>query len=108
MSAGVGGGDLDPLIHAPARLRIMVTLSALDWRDSLSFPRLQELLGLTAGNLVTHLRKLEQSGYVDTDRSGGGTTITLTMGGRAALQRYTAALQDLLDSARTDDYSGNR
>jgi hypothetical protein len=31
---------LDPLIHVPARLRLMVTLAALPARDTLSFTRL--------------------------------------------------------------------
>lgn len=47
--------QLDPVIHAPVRPRVMVTLAALSSRDSLSFSRLQQLLGLTAGNLITHL-----------------------------------------------------
>ena len=50
--------ELDPVIHAPARLRIAVTLATLDDGDNLSFTRLQELIGLTPGNLITHLRKL--------------------------------------------------
>jgi len=53
---------LDPLIHAPVRLRIVVTLAALREGDSLSFPRLQRMLGLTPGNLITHLRKFEDTG----------------------------------------------
>lgn len=92
--------QLDPLIHAPVRLRIMVTLSRLEWRDSLSFPRLQAMLGLTAGNLVTHLRKLEQGAYVDLTKAGDGTTVALTAQGRAALQTYTTTLHDLLDDVR--------
>ena len=43
---------LDPLIHAPARLRIVVTLAALREGDSVSFPRLQRMLDLTPGNLI--------------------------------------------------------
>jgi hypothetical protein len=38
----------------------MVTLATLRDGDNLSFTRLQELLGLTPGNLITHLRKLEE------------------------------------------------
>ena len=91
---------LNPLIHVPARLRIMVTLAALDDGDTLSFTRLQEMLDLTAGNLITHLRKLEDAGYVRTDKTGNGasslTAVTLTRPGRAALDTYTAALRDLL------------
>jgi DNA-binding MarR family transcriptional regulator len=91
---------LNPLIHVPARLRIMVTLAALDDGDTLSFTRLQEMLDLTAGNLITHLRKLEDAGYVRTEKTGNGasslTAVTLTRPGRAALDTYTAALRDLL------------
>jgi DNA-binding transcriptional ArsR family regulator len=94
---------LDPVIHAPARLRLMVTLAALPEGDTLSFTRLQDLIGLTPGNLITHLRKLDDAGYVQTDKTGSGvnalTTVALTHHGRAALQRYTAALRQLLDTA---------
>jgi len=95
--------DLDPVIHAPARLRVMVTLATLRDGDNLSFTRLQELLGLTPGNLITHLRKLEEAGYVATQKSGSGvtarTSVALTDEGRKALANYTAVLRQLLDSA---------
>ena len=94
---------LDPLIHAPARLRLMVTLAALRPGDTLSFTRLQDMLGLTPGNLITHLRKLEDAGYVQTEKTGSGvnalTTVALTRDGRGALDRYTAVLRQLLDAA---------
>ena len=92
--------ELDPVIHAPARLRVAVTLATLRDGDSLSFTRLQELLGLTPGNLITHLRKLEDAGYISTEKTGNGassqTSVTLTHRGRAALDAYTQALRDLL------------
>ena len=92
---------LDPLIHVPARLRIVVTLANLPDGDELSFPRLQEMLTLTPGNLITHLRKLEEAGYVTTVKTGHGiwskTTVTLTNRGRAAFDAYTAALRGILD-----------
>src|SRR6185312_5939357 len=94
---------LDPVIHAPARLRIMVTLSALPDGDDLSFTRLQDLIELTPGNLITHLRKLQDAGYVTTERNGSGvtarTSVMLTGGGRAALEHYTTVLRELLDTA---------
>jgi DNA-binding MarR family transcriptional regulator len=94
---------LDPVIHAPARLRIMVTLAALRDLDDLSFTRLQDLIGLTPGNLITHLRKLEDAGYVSTVKSGRGVTartgVSLTSAGRAALEEYTTTLRQLLDGA---------
>jgi DNA-binding MarR family transcriptional regulator len=95
---------LDPVIHAPARLRLMVTLAALPDGDALSFTRLQDILGLTPGNLITHLRKLEDVGYVQSEKTGSGTnaqtSVTLTRQGREALDRYTTVLRQLIDSAR--------
>ena len=96
----MGPEQLDPLIHAPARLRIVATLAALPDGDTLSFVRLQDMIGLTPGNLITHLRKLEDAGYVDTEKTGNGpaslTTVALTHKGRTALDTYTAALRDLI------------
>jgi DNA-binding MarR family transcriptional regulator len=91
---------LDPLIHVPARLRILVTLAALNEGDTLSFTRLQRMLDLTPGNLITHLRKLEDACYLTSEKTGDGagstTTVALTTRGRAALEAYTEALRNLL------------
>lgn len=94
---------LDAVIHVPARLRIVVTLAALPEGDSLSFSRLQQLLDLTAGNLITHLRRLQDAGYIANVKSRqdgtAKTAVNLTHGGRAALEQYTATLRGLLDQA---------
>jgi DNA-binding MarR family transcriptional regulator len=93
--------SLDPVIHAPVRLRIAATLAALPAGDTLSFTRLQDILGLTAGNLITHLRKLEEAGYLTSETTGNGrasrTSLALTADGRAALGNYTEALRALLN-----------
>ena len=93
-------GELDPLIHVPTRLKIVATLAALPDGDSLSFTRLQDLLELTPGNLIIHLRKLEEAGYLSTEKTKNGTapktTVALTSQGRAALSSYTKALRNLL------------
>lgn len=92
---------IDPLIHVPARLRIMATLASLPVGDSLSFTRLQDMIGLSAGNLITHLRKLEDAAYLETEKSGNGassrTQVVLTSEGRAALDDYTASLRRLIE-----------
>ena len=92
---------LDPLIHVPVRLRIVATLAALPDGDSLLFTRLQDMLAVTPGNLLTHLRKLEDAGYITTEKTGIGvwsrTTVVLTKTGRAALDAYTEALRGLLN-----------
>ena len=91
---------LDPLIHVPARLRIVATLAALEDGDTLSFTRLQDMIGLTPGNLIIHLRKLEEADYISSEKTRNGTapktTVTLTSQGRAALGAYTQTLRDLL------------
>jgi len=91
---------LDPLIHVPTRLKIVATLAALPQGDGLSFTRLQDMLELTPGNLIVQLRKLEEAGYLSSERTGNGsaqkTTVTLTSQGRKALEAYTEALRKLL------------
>jgi DNA-binding MarR family transcriptional regulator len=92
--------ELDPVIHASARLRITAALAALGTGDRISFPRLQELLDMTAGNLSTHLRKLEDAGYVEVDKTFQGrspaTYLSLSTAGRRAFEDYTAQLRSLL------------
>ncbi len=91
---------LDPLIHVPTRLKIVATLAALPDGDGLSFTRLQNMLELTPGNLIIQLRKLEEAGYLSSEKTRNGsaqkTTVTLTREGRAALGTYTQALRGLL------------
>jgi DNA-binding MarR family transcriptional regulator len=93
-------GELDPLIHVPTRLKIVATLAALPDGDTLSFTRLQDMIGLTPGNLIIHLRKLEEADYISSSKTSNGTvsitTVALTGHGRQALDTYTQALRDLL------------
>lgn len=92
--------DLDPVIHAAARLRISATLASLEEGDRITFPRLQELLDMTAGNLSTHLRKLEDAEYVVVEKTHKGRTpvtyVALTRRGRRAFEDYTDTLRSLL------------
>ena len=84
----------------PTRLRIVATLAALPDGDRLSFTRLQDMLGLTPGNLIIQLRKLEEADYISSEKTRSGsvqrTMVTLTGQGRAALTAYTRALRELL------------
>ncbi|PPF59430.1 transcriptional regulator [Clavibacter californiensis] len=96
--------DLDPVIHAQARLRIVSALATLDEGESLAFPRLQEILDMTAGNLSTHLRKLEDPGYVRVQKTHEGrlpvTYLALTTTGRRAFEDYREALREMLGVER--------
>jgi len=65
-----------------------------------TFTRLRDMIGLTPGNLIIHLRKLEDADYISSEKTRNGTTpkttVALTSQGRAALDAYTQALRDLL------------
>lgn len=95
--------ELDPIIHAQARLRTVTVLDTLGVGDSISFPKLQGLLSMTSGNLATHLRKLEEAEYVKVDKVLEGrnpvTYIELTRAGRSAFENYKEQLRALLDTA---------
>jgi DNA-binding MarR family transcriptional regulator len=98
--------ELDPVIHAQARLRVVSALSTLREADAIAFPRLQEILKMTPGNLSVHLRKLEDAGYVEVTKTHRGrvpaTLVKLTRRGRLAFEDYTAALRALLEPLAED------
>jgi DNA-binding MarR family transcriptional regulator len=89
--------EIDPVIHAPARLRLMTELAVLSAAD---FTWLLNQTGLTWGNLSSHLARLETAGYVSIDTGYRGrrphTMVSLTDEGRAAFLRYRAAMQEAL------------
>jgi DNA-binding PadR family transcriptional regulator len=68
--------------------------------------RLQDMLGLTPGNLIIQLRKLEEAGYLAGEKPRNGsaskTTVALTRKGRAALGAYAQAMRNLLGGLDTD------
>lgn len=103
MTTGETTPELDPVIHAQARLRVMVTPSTLREGDEIAFPALKDVLGMTAGNLSVHLTKLEEAGYVHITKTHKGRTpvtyVAMTTRGRLALEEYTRAIRSLLDSA---------
>jgi DNA-binding PadR family transcriptional regulator len=87
-------------------LRVVATLAALPGGDALSVTRLQDMIRLPPGDLITCLRELGNAGYVRTGKTGGRaqTTVALTYDGRAALDRYTAVLRQLPQVARQDHH----
>ena len=98
-------GALDPQIHDPERLRVVATLAALPGGDTLALTRLQDMIKLSPGSLITCLRELGRAGYMRTGKTGGNraqTTVALTCQGRAALDHYTAMLRQLPPAGRQD------
>lgn len=94
---------LDPLIHERTRLTILTALSTAA-ESACSFLDLRDALRLTDGNLLTHLRTLEDAGLLERHKTGAGrgssTTVQLTIAGRRAFQAYLEQLESLVRKAR--------
>ena len=104
-------GGLDPVIHAPARLRLMAALVAAPPGTLLEFKRLRALLGLTDGNLGAHIATLEGAGFVavtkDFEARRPRTRLAATAEGRSAYAAHVAALRAILDGAETVPSAGD-
>lgn len=89
---------LDPLIHAPIRLQVVTTLSAVSEAE---FVTLRNALGVSDSVLSKHISALVDAGYVRSRKgvqAGRRTTwIGLTATGRKALRGHVAALRRLID-----------
>ncbi len=98
---------IDRLIHEPARLAILTALSACMHAD---FLFLQRLTGLTAGNLSSHLSRLEEAGLVWMDKQIVGkrphTTVGLTERGRDAIDAHWKQLEALRQQAENRGKDG--
>jgi DNA-binding MarR family transcriptional regulator len=90
--------ELDPLIHAPVRLQVLTTLSAVSEAE---FATLRAALEVSDSVLSKHVSTLADAGYVRSRkgvRAGRRTTwIGLTSAGRKALREHVAALRRLID-----------
>ena len=88
---------LDRLIHEPGRLVLMANLAVVDEAD---FVFLSRRTGLTAGNISSHMTKLENAGYVEITKSFVGkrprTVYRLSADGKLAFERYRSEVADLL------------
>ena len=77
------------LIHEPARLLIMAHLYVVESADFLFIMR---QIGMTFGNLSSHMSRLEAAGYIDVEKEFIGkkpnTRLHLTDEGRAAFEEY--------------------
>jgi len=93
---------LDEIIHGRIRLGVVAYLSAV---ESALFGELKDKVGATDGNLSTHLRKLEEAGYVRVEKGFSGrkpqTRIVLSHRGRQAWNKWLAQIETLTAAAGT-------
>lgn len=88
---------LNDVIHAKARLAIM---SLVMMHGACDFAFLKKKLELTDGNLGAHIRRLEEAGYVDVEKTfvkrKPKTTVRPTETGKQAYDEYVRTLERLL------------
>lgn len=87
----------DKLFENRVRLGVMSVVAA---NDSYDFVSLKQLLGVTDGNLTTHLKALETAGYITSLKQFIGrkpnTSYSITEQGRSAFAAHIGALSKLL------------
>ena len=92
---------LNETIHQSTRLRIMTLLVSRSESDRVAYGFIQQILGLTGGNLTIHLRKLEDAGYLSTTKEFleriPRTWVEATPEGRRAFTEYLGNLERALN-----------
>ncbi|RYD63162.1 MAG: ArsR family transcriptional regulator [Verrucomicrobiaceae bacterium] len=90
---------LDKTIHEKGRLGIMTLLASRV--EPWPFQDLKGELDMSDGNLITHLRTLEQAGYISGEKHTGDgrpqTLYVLTKPGRKAFEDYLGILEQILN-----------
>lgn len=93
--------QIDKLIHEKGRLSIMTLLST---RGEWAFQDLKTELGMSDGNLITHLRTLSTAGYLSENRDDSGTrprtSYQLSAAGRKAFKEYVEVLGEIVKAAQ--------
>ena len=88
---------LDRVLHEPARLSVVACLAVVEEAD---FVFLQSQTGMTGGNLSSHVKKLQNAGYITVRKEFQGakprTSLQLTVAGRTAFTAYLKSMQALL------------
>lgn len=88
---------LDEVFHS--RLRLAITAALVPVRE-LEFTVLRDLVGATDGNMYTHVKRLEEAGYIETEKRfverKPVTSYHLTGRGRTAFAAYVDELSRFL------------
>lgn len=89
--------DLNKAFENRIRLGVM---SALMVNDYLDFNALKNLLGVTDGNLASHLKTLEKKEYIRVQKEfldrKPNTKYSVTSEGKIAFQKHIKAIEQLL------------
>ncbi len=89
--------ELDPILHSPLRLAI---ISLLMKEGEFDFNALKEKTGATSGNISVQLKKLEEAGYIEIQKSFRKnyphTAVAISKKGLHAFEVYVNSLKDYL------------
>jgi DNA-binding MarR family transcriptional regulator len=92
---------IDDLIHSRIRLAVIAVLASVETAE---FTFLRDKVNATDGNLGSHLRKLEEAGYVAVSKRFAErkpvTDYALTAAGRAAFREYLRRLEALVAAGK--------
>jgi DNA-binding MarR family transcriptional regulator len=93
--------NLDKVLEHRVRLQIM---SVLITNDGYEFNSLKEMLGVTDGNLASHIKALEREKYLSVSKSfvdrKPNTRYKITERGRNAFKRHLDALEAVVKQQR--------
>lgn len=93
--------NLNKTFDSRVRLGIMSTLMV---NEQISFNDLKQLINVTDGNLASHIKSLEESGYIKVNKGFSGrktnTTYKVTKVGEKAFQQHLAALEKMINTIR--------
>ena len=93
--------QLDRVIHERGRMAILSLLAAT---PEMTFTEIRDTLEMTDGNLTTHIRTLQQAGYVAVAKSYQNnrplTTCTLTAQGKKQFANYIQVLAQIVQQTR--------
>ena len=88
---------INKIIHSPIRLAIVSTLVTVEKSD---FNYLKEITKASDGNLSTHLKKLQEVGYIEVEKKFVGnkpkTVYRLSEKGRDEFSAYVNSLEAFL------------
>lgn len=90
---------LNKVFDSRIRLGIM---SSLMVNEEVNFNQLKEIVEVTDGNLASHLKTLEENGYIKVQKGFIGrktnTTYTVTKSGEKAFKSHLDALEQMIKS----------
>jgi DNA-binding MarR family transcriptional regulator len=97
LASSINISNLNKVFDSRIRLGIM---SALVVNEQVSYNDLKELLQVTDGNLASHLKALEENGYLKVQKGFIGrktnTTYSVTKAGEKAFKQHLDALEAMI------------